>query len=923
MATSTTPRKSLAQTIGSEGKKILKETHKGTSIAVFTSGGDSQGMNAAVRAVVRMGIFVGCKVYLIKEGYQGMVDGAENIVLADWKSVSGIIHLGGTVIGSARCMEFKEREGRLKAVANLIDKEICNLVCIGGDGSLTGANVFRQEWADLVAQLVKEERVCAEKASRCGRLNIVGIVGSIDNDFCGTDMTVGTDSALYRIIEAVDNIVSTAFSHKRCFIMEVMGRHCGYLALVAALAAEADYVFVPEWPPEDNWEDEMCNKLLSAKKRGQRVSIIIVSEGAIDRAGQPITANQIKDVITSKTELDTRVSVLGHIQRGGSPSAYDRILGSRMGAEAVLALMDATSESAPCVVAVDGNQIVRIPLMEAVQRTKDCAAAIEAKDYKEAVMLRGRGFKFNLETYLLFSRVEPTLGVSHPAENKVIAIFTIGSPACGMNAAMRAFVRMGVTHNFRVIGVHQGFQGLMNDDVEELKWDDVTGWSAMGGSMLRTSKMTADQAGLPKVAEHFRKYQIAGCLLIGGFEAYYSALVLAETRNKFPEFCIPMVVIPATVANNVPGTDFAIGSDTGLNEITNICDLMKQSAQGSTNRVFICESLGGYCGYLATLSALAGGADAAYIFEEPFSIHDLQADAQHLVAKMKHGVQRGLVLRAERAHDTFSCDFIHRVYAHEGRHMYTAKYNIIGEIQEGGRPSPFDRNMATRLGVRAAEKLMTQLLDCSTATGEVNTSLPESCTLLGLQKRAITFIPVQDLKKKTDFGHQISTEQWWLKLRPILRILATHESVYHNDSMHQMEVELPVAEEPPKINSMTGIPQLSTQPSLVQTASVAKQTPVAKQASVTKQPSAASAKQPSTTAAADAKQPSTTAVAAGAGSKNPSKTAVAAAGSKQGLAATGSTTGGLAGSGSVGAAAGGGSATKQPSASSKHSVKAG
>lgn len=167
------------------------------------------------------------KVYFIKEGYQGMVDGGEHIVEANWASVSSIIHRGGTVIGSARCSDFRERVGRLKAAQNLVKKGITNLVVIGGDGSLTGANLFRIEWVSLLDELVKTGRITADEQLKNKSLHIAGMVGSIDNDFCGTDMTIGTDSALHRIIEAIDAIVSTAYSHQRTFIMEVMGRHCG------------------------------------------------------------------------------------------------------------------------------------------------------------------------------------------------------------------------------------------------------------------------------------------------------------------------------------------------------------------------------------------------------------------------------------------------------------------------------------------------------------------------------------------------------------------------------------------------------------------------------------------------------------------------------------------------------------------------
>lgn len=254
-------------------------TRTGETIGVLTSGGDSQGMNSAVRAAVRMALYLGCKVYFIKEGYQGMVNGGNYIEEATWVSVSGIIHKGGTIIGSARCAEFREREGRLKAATNLIKHHITNLVVIGGDGSLTGANLFKQEWSSLLGELVKNGKISEEDAQSCNKLNIVGMVGSIDNDFCGTDMTIGTDSALHRILESVDAIITTASSHQRTFILEVMGRHCGYLALVAALASEADYVFIPEWPPEHDWPEKLCKKLSQERELGQRLNIILVAEG--------------------------------------------------------------------------------------------------------------------------------------------------------------------------------------------------------------------------------------------------------------------------------------------------------------------------------------------------------------------------------------------------------------------------------------------------------------------------------------------------------------------------------------------------------------------------------------------------------------------------------------------------------------------
>ncbi|KAM7379772.1 hypothetical protein PAMP_005299 [Pampus punctatissimus] len=482
----------------------------GKSIAVLTSGGDAQGMNAAVRAVVRMGIYVGAKVYFIHEGYQGMVDGGDNIKEATWESVSSMLQVGGTVIGSARCKEFRTHEGRLKAAHNLVLRSITNLCVIGGDGSLTGANLFREEWSGLLDELLQQGLINEEAARTNSALHIVGMVGSIDNDFCGTDMTIGTDSALHRIIEVVDAIMTTAQSHQRTFVLEVMGRHCGYLALVSALACGADWVFIPEMPPEDGWEDNMCQKLSESRSRGSRLNIIIVAEGAIDRQGQAITSDFVKDVSRAQLRLmqrgnqkldqlvdinlvvrclgfDTRVTILGHVQRGGTPSAFDRILASRMGVEAVLALLEASASTPACVVSLVGNQAVRLPLMECVQMTQEVQKAMDEKKFEEAVRLRGRSFENNLSTYRLLSyrKADSELPNSFCDTNSLVscdclcpegeeeagdeeqfdssfnvAVLNVGAPAAGMNAAVRSAVRVGITEGHKMFAVSDGFEGF-------------------------------------------------------------------------------------------------------------------------------------------------------------------------------------------------------------------------------------------------------------------------------------------------------------------------------------------------------------------------------------------------------------------------------------------------------------------------------
>ncbi|KAG3257780.1 phosphofructokinase, platelet, transcript variant X2 [Ictidomys tridecemlineatus] len=754
----------------------------GKAIGVLTSGGDAQGMNAAVRAVVRMGIYVGAKVYFIYEGYQGMVDGGSNIVEAKWESVSSILQVGGTIIGSARCKAFHTREGRLQAAANLVQWGITNLCVIGGDGSLTGANIFRKEWSELLVELAKNGKISEEAVTKYSYLNVVGMVGSIDNDFCGTDMTIGTDSALHRIMEVIDAIMTTAQSHQRTFVLEVMGRHCGYLALVSALACGADWVFLPESPPEEGWEENMCVKLSENRARKKRLNIIIVAEGAIDTQNQPISSQKIKDLVVKQLGFDTRVTILGHVQRGGTPSAFDRILASRMGVEAVVALLEATPETPACVVSLSGNQAVRLPLVECVQMTQDVQKAMDERRFKDAVRLRGRSFEGNLNIYKRLAIKLPDDQITK--SNCSVAVINVGAPAAGMNAAVRSAVRVGIADGHKMLAIYDGFDGFAKGQIKEIGWSDVGGWTGQGGSILGTKRVLPGKF-LEEIAEQIRAHSINALLIIGGFEAYLGLLELSAAREKYEELCIPMVMVPATVSNNVPGSDFSIGSDTALNTITDTCDRIKQSASGTKRRVFIIETMGGYCGYLANMGGLAAGADAAYIFEEPFDIRDLQSNVEHLTEKMKTSIQRGLVLRNESCSENYTTDFIYQLYSEEGKGVFDCRKNVLGHMQQGGVPSPFDRNFGTKISARAMQWITTKLKE-SYGKGKKCVSDDYIC-VLGISKRNVIFQPVADLKEETDFEHRIPKEQWWLKLRPLMKILAKYKASFDVSDSGQLE----------------------------------------------------------------------------------------------------------------------------------------
>ncbi|KAI5750038.1 hypothetical protein M8J76_012352 [Diaphorina citri] len=368
-------------------------------------------------------------------------------------------------------------------------------------------------------------------------------------------------------------------------------------------------------------------------------------------------------------------------------------------------------------------------------------------------------------------------------EGYTLAVMHIGAPACGMNAAVRSFVRNCIYRGDTVIGIHDGVEGLVAGNVQIMQWSDVTGWVGQGGAMLGT-KRTLPEKKLPQIAAKLKELKIQALLIIGGFEAYQAGIQLVEARSDYKEFCIPMVVIPSTISNNVPGTEFSLGCDTALNEITEICDRIRQSAQGTKRRVFIIETMGGYCGYLATVAGLAGGADAAYIYEEKFSIKDLQQDLYHMASKMAEGVQRGLILRNEKCNDNYNTDFIYRLYSEEGKGLFSARQNVLGHMQQGGSPSPFDRNMGTKQAANTVEWMIDQLKKCTKPDGSVFTDTPETAVLMGVIRRQYCFTPLQTLKKETNFEQRIPKHQWWLKLRPLLRILAKHDSAYEEEGMY-------------------------------------------------------------------------------------------------------------------------------------------
>ncbi len=729
-------------------------------IGILTSGGDAQGMNAAVRSVIRTALDKGAEVYAIYEGYQGLVDDGEYIRKMTWDSAGGILQLGGTIIGSARCEAFRTREGRRTAAKNLIKAGIDGLIVIGGDGSLTGANVFRQEWPSLISELADAGEINAEDIKAYPNFSIVGLVGSIDNDFSGTDMTIGTDSALHRITEAVDAITSTAASHQRTFVVKVMGRNCGYLALMGALATGADWVLIPEAPPDvENWEDVLAERLHAGRKAGRRDSIVVIAEGARDRNGNYIGSSDVTRVLEEKLHEEVRVTVLGHVQRGGRPSAFDRTLGTLMGYEAVNTILTANPNDEPVVIGIRNNHMTRIPLMESVKKTLAVADAVAAKDFERAMSLRSSSFKDAFKTFKTMVRALP-----HPVEPTQkrfrIAVLNAGAPAPGMNTAGRAAIRLGLDAGHIMLGVHNGFEGLIDGEVESMDWMSVSGWASRGGSMLGTTRRVPKGRDLYSIARVIEDHHIDALLMIGGWTAYEAAFSMLSNRANFPSFNIPMICLPASINNNLPGSEFSIGADTALNSIVDAVDKIKQSAV-ATRRCFVVEVMGHYCGYLALMGGMATGAERVYLHEEGVKLRDLQTDVGKLLNGFQSGKRLGLIIRNEYANPVYNTEFMCSLFEEEGRDVFDVRPAILGHLQQGGDPSPFDRIQATRLARLCLEHLLEQCDQHSDAS-----------SFIGMQNGQIKFHDLRDFDRMIDAEHQRPKEQWWLELKNIADLLA-------------------------------------------------------------------------------------------------------------------------------------------------------
>jgi 6-phosphofructokinase 1 len=366
-----------------------------------------------------------------------------------------------------------------------------------------------------------------------------------------------------------------------------------------------------------------------------------------------------------------------------------------------------------------------------------------------------------------------------------IGIIHVGAPAGGMNAATRAAVAYCLTRGHTPVAIHNGFAGFArhHDDkplgaVRAFDWLEVDGWASKGGSEIGTNRELPSEAGIDIIAELFKLYDFQGLFIIGGFEGFHALSELRKVRDKYPSFQIPMTLLPATISNNVPGTEYSLGSDTCLNELVKYCDKVKQSASASRRRIFVIETQGGRCGYVAVLAGLCVGAVAVYTPEEGVSIDMLAADIsnlRHMFARDSGQTRAGrLILINEKASPVYSAKLIADMIRVEARNRFESRDSIPGHVQQGGVPSPMDRTRAVRMAIKCIEHMESYKNKSPT---EIMAD-PQSCSVIGIKGASIVFSPMKQVEEtETDWKCRRPKNVFWDGLRKVVDVLSGRPEV--------------------------------------------------------------------------------------------------------------------------------------------------
>ena len=626
-----------------EKEKNNKKAASDMTIGVLTSGGDAPGMNAAVRAVTRTAISHGMKVKGIRRGFSGLID--DDIVDLDSRSVADTIQKGGTFLLTARCPEMITSEGQDKAAETCRKHGIDALVVIGGDGSFRGCLALKDRG-----------------------INVIGIPGTIDLDIACTEYTIGFDTAVNTAMEAIDKIRDTSTSQERCSIIEVMGRHAGYIALWCGLANGAEAVLTTELY---NYEEQkLINDIQTKRKSGRKHYIIINAEGIGD-------SEDMAKRIEYATGMPTSATILGYLQRGGSPTCQDRVFASAMGAMAVDILINGGKNR---VVAYKNGSFVDYDMDEALKMKKSLDPFLV--DMLGKLTRKGDSRLMKNEGMLPIEQ--------ESSDKKTIGVLTSGTDAPGMNAAIRAVVRTAIGHNMKVIGFYRGYAGLIDRDYIEMTNKTMSETVQRGGTQLLASncpEFMTDE-GMEKAVKTIKDLKIDVLIVIGGVGTMRGAADLMKRG-------VSVIGIPATIDLNVACTEYTIGFDTAVNTAMEAIDKIRDTSQ-SHERCSIIEVAGRFSGHNALWCGIANGAEE--IITNEYYDHNEQRIISEIINKKKLGKKLHLIVNAESVGK--SASLAKNIEFATG---LEARATILGCLQSGGMPSCKDRVYASAMGGKAVE----------------------------------------------------------------------------------------------------------------------------------------------------------------------------------------------------------------------------
>jgi 6-phosphofructokinase len=481
-----------------------------------------------------------------------------------------------------------------------------------------------------------------------------------------------------------------------------------------------------------------------------------VAEGAIDESGASIKCYDVKKIIEAATGADTRETILGHVQRGGAPSALDRYISTILGVRAVEVVLEAKEGFIPVMVGTVGGKTIETDLSECVRNTRRVATEMAKKDYEAAFALRDYCFK---ESFKLVQVLSSTADAyPPPTKSKTIAILHVGSPCPGMNAAVRAAARMAISKGYIPFLFYNGFTGVANADGFICTWRGVANWAHQGGAHLGSNREIPSKVGFQPIADTLAKYHINGLVIIGGWTSYISAKELYENSNQYPQFKIPIVCVPASIGNNCPGTNMSIGSDTALNVIVNTSDAIKCSGLSSRRRIFIVEVMGSYSGYLALAGGISAGAHLCYTPEKGIALEQVLEDIKKMKTRFSTCLSTSLILNGENASDVYTTNMLKELFQEESEEMYDVRMLILGHVQQGNLPSPQDRIFASLLGSHAVSILEDKIENLKdTWYGSI-----------GIDEYGLKESPFNEIEPNMDFKRKVAVDSWWKEYFPVM-----------------------------------------------------------------------------------------------------------------------------------------------------------